>query len=117
MTTEAQKAAVAKYDKENTIRLSLKLNKTTDADILEKLEHVESKQGYIKELIRRDLNELILISERIPEDGTWNLFTDGKNWSVERYKCDAIDHFYPPGRWFNIEDIVAWMPLPDLSNL
>ena len=57
MTTEAQKAAVAKYDKENTIRLSLKLNKTTDADILKKLEQVESKQGYIKELIRNDIRQ------------------------------------------------------------
>ena len=49
------KAAIAKYDKENTIRLSLKLNKTTDADILKKLSQVESKQGYIKELIRKDM--------------------------------------------------------------
>lgn len=55
MATAAQKAATTKYDKENTIRLSLKLNKTTDADILEKLNQVESKQGYIKELIRQDL--------------------------------------------------------------
>lgn len=55
MTTAAQKAATAKYDKENTIRLNLKLNKTTDADILEKLSQVESKQGYIKELIRKDM--------------------------------------------------------------
>lgn len=55
-TTEAQRRAVAKYDKDNTVRLSLKLNKTTDADILEKLESVESKQGYVKELIRRDMS-------------------------------------------------------------
>lgn len=55
MTSYAQKAASAKYDKENTIRLSLKLNKTTDADILEKLNQVKSKQGYIKELIRKDM--------------------------------------------------------------
>ena len=33
----------------------MKLNKKTDADILEKLESVDSKQGYIKELIRADL--------------------------------------------------------------
>ncbi len=43
------------YDKENTVRLNLKLNKTTDADILEKLSQVESKQGYIKKLIRKDI--------------------------------------------------------------
>lgn len=54
----------------------------------------------------------IPVSERLPEDGTWNLFTDGKNISVERYKSDAIDHFYPNGRWFSLEEVIAWMPLP-----
>jgi hypothetical protein len=33
----------------------LKLNLKTDADILEKLESVGNRQGYIKELIRKDL--------------------------------------------------------------
>ena len=56
----------------------------------------------------------IPVSERLPEDGTWNLFTDGKSVSVERYKSDAIDHFYPDGRWFEFEDAVAWMPKPKL---
>ena len=54
----------------------------------------------------------IPVSERLPEDGTWNIFTDGKNVSVERYKSDAIDHFNPNGRWFSLEEAVAWMPLP-----
>ena len=55
----------------------------------------------------------ILLNERPPEDGTWNIFTDGKTISVERYKYDAIAHFYPNGRWFSLEEAVAWMPLPD----
>ena len=55
MVTEAQTRATAKYDKENTIRISLKLNLKTDSDILSKLESVESKQGYIKALIREDI--------------------------------------------------------------
>ena len=54
----------------------------------------------------------IPVSERMPSDGTWNIFTDGKNISVERYKADAIDHFFPNGRWFQLEDVIAWMPLP-----
>ena len=37
----------------------------------------------------------------------------GKNISVERYKADAIDHFFPNGRWFQLEDVIAWMPLPE----
>lgn len=49
--------AQAKYDAKNTKRFGLKLNLKTDADILEKLESVDSIQGYIKELIRKDLRE------------------------------------------------------------
>ena len=55
----------------------------------------------------------IPISDRLPRDGSWNIFTDGKNISVERYKADAIDHFFPNGRWFQLEDVIAWMPLPE----
>lgn len=54
-TTEAQRRAVRKYDDANTERVSLKLNKRTDADILERLGEVDSKQGYIKGLIRADM--------------------------------------------------------------
>lgn len=49
--------AQAKYDKENTVSVRLKLNKRTDADILEKLDGVSSKQGYIKTLIRKDMRK------------------------------------------------------------
>ena len=55
MQTEAQKRAKNKYNKANTKQVILRLNLKTDADVLEKLEEVESKQGYIKELIRKDL--------------------------------------------------------------
>lgn len=55
MRTEAQKRASAKYDKENTKSVLLKLNVKTDADILAHLETVGSKMGYIKELIRKDI--------------------------------------------------------------
>lgn len=54
--TEAQKRAKMKYDAKATKQLMLKLNLTTDADILAKLDAVGNKQGYIKELIRADLN-------------------------------------------------------------
>lgn len=55
MTTEAQKKATMRYEAKNTIQVHLKLNKNSDADIIKKLEEVESKQGYIKGLIRNDL--------------------------------------------------------------
>lgn len=57
MATQAQIRASEKYDRANTIRISLKLNKTTDAEILKKLDSVASKQGYIKELILADINK------------------------------------------------------------
>lgn len=44
-----------KYDKEHTRYYGLKLNLTTDADIIEKLTTVKSMQGYIKQLIRDDI--------------------------------------------------------------
>ena len=55
MQTEAQKRAKSKYNKANTKQVILRLNLKTDADVLERLEEVESKQGYIKKLIRNDI--------------------------------------------------------------
>ncbi len=44
-----------RYDKKATKKICMKLNLVYDADILEKLDSVPNKQGYIKELIRKDL--------------------------------------------------------------
>lgn len=55
MTTEAQRKAQVKYDKANTRQITFKFNLSTDADILKKLDEVENRQGYIKELIRKDI--------------------------------------------------------------
>ena len=57
MATEAQIKAQKKYDSENTRQVHLKLNRRTDKDVLEKLDTLSSKQGYIKELIRADLRK------------------------------------------------------------
>ena len=54
-STESQIRASAKYNKENTVQISLKLNRSTDADLIESLNRIANKQGYIKELIRRDI--------------------------------------------------------------
>ena len=56
-TTEALRKAVDKYDKANTVQIKMKLNQNTDADILAHLEGIENKQGYLKELIRKDMKE------------------------------------------------------------
>lgn len=52
MSTEAQKRASAKYDADNTVRITLKLNKKTDADIIQKLESETNKNAYIKAKLR-----------------------------------------------------------------
>lgn len=53
----AKGEAKARWDKENTVMVTLKLNKRTDAEIIEKLNSVEYKQRYIKELIKADIEK------------------------------------------------------------
>lgn len=47
--------AQKKYDQANTIGVYLKLNRATDADIIEFLNAVDNKQGVIKALIRKEI--------------------------------------------------------------
>lgn len=51
-TSKAQLRAQEKYDKDNTVQVKLKLNKKTDADIIDYLSRQENKQGFIKTIIR-----------------------------------------------------------------
>lgn len=46
---------IKEYDRQNCKQLCLKLNKRTDADILALIEQLDNKQGYIKALIRADI--------------------------------------------------------------
>ena len=55
MQSEAQKRAKKKYDDAKTVQIKMKLNKSTDGDILAKLDSVPNKQGYLKDLIRADI--------------------------------------------------------------
>ena len=55
MATKAQTAAQEKYDRIHTQAVMMKLNRTSDADILAYLETMENRQGYIKDLIRADI--------------------------------------------------------------
>ena len=53
-TSKTALESIAKYNKDNTTQVCLRLNKKTDADIIEILNSKASKSGYIKELIRLD---------------------------------------------------------------
>ena len=44
-----------RYNKSKTTTVLLRLNKSTDADIIERLDTTENKTGYIKTLIRADI--------------------------------------------------------------
>jgi len=57
MTTEAAKAAKARYDAKTARYISLKLNTNTDKDLIEHLAAQENVQGYLKRLIREDINK------------------------------------------------------------
>ena len=54
-STEAEKRAKAKYDKEYAKGLYIKLNIKTDKDIIRWLWDQRNNQGRIKELIREDI--------------------------------------------------------------
>lgn len=57
--TESQKKALKKYEASHTVQIHLKFNVNTDEDILVQLAKVATepggKQGYIKRLIRQDI--------------------------------------------------------------
>ena len=55
ISSESQIRAQAKYDRENTVRYSMKLNINTDKDIIRWLWGQKSKQGSIKRLIREEI--------------------------------------------------------------
>jgi hypothetical protein len=54
-SSPAQRSAVARYNATTTKQYPFRLNLHTDQDILAKLESVPSVAGYIKELIRADI--------------------------------------------------------------
>ena len=55
-TPASQRRAMAKYDASHAVMVSIKLLDHLDGDIIAQLAKQESKQGYIKALIRRDIS-------------------------------------------------------------
>ena len=55
MISDAKRKTNMDYDRKNTKLIGMKLNKNTDADILEYLSTQENIQGYLKRLIREDM--------------------------------------------------------------
>lgn len=57
MIIERKETPQERYDRTHRVSVMLKLNKGTDADILGKLASEPNKQGYIKDLIRADIQK------------------------------------------------------------
>ena len=97
---ESQKRASEKYQKQNIKRFTLKLNKRTDADMIRWLEGKDNIQGYIKHLIKLDMeiNEAYKIASNV-SDGI-QAFTDSVSEgitqsakAVEQLKDDIVEVF------------------------
>lgn len=58
-TSPAKRKANARFDKKNTKMIVVKLNKNTDKDILDLLESVDNTQGFIKQLLRKEISSQI----------------------------------------------------------
>ena len=55
MASEAQLKSHARWEADNCVRVTLKLNKRTDAEILELVSSADSMQGIIKQALREYL--------------------------------------------------------------
>lgn len=54
-TSEAKMRANSKYEKTHIRQILLKFHKTHEAEIIEKLDSVPSKNNYVRQLILQDL--------------------------------------------------------------
>lgn len=61
MRSEESRRQQAAYDRENTARVNMKLNRKTDADILDRLAEESNRQAYIKMLIRADIKRRLSV--------------------------------------------------------
>lgn len=55
MTSESTRRAIRRYAKK-TKQYIIRLRKDTDADVIAMLDSVENRTGYIRQLVRRDVN-------------------------------------------------------------
>lgn len=55
--TIKQKAYIMDYQKENVKQIKFTLSKIHDLDIIEYLDGIQNKNGYLKELIRQDMKK------------------------------------------------------------
>ena len=84
----AQTEYMANYEKENLRQIRLKINRKTEPDLLAWVEKQENVQGYIKELIRRDMPQKAELRNQ-----TW-FCTKCKN-PVEMFNAGEFNNYCP----------------------
>lgn len=89
---DSRTKASAKYIKNNVKRIVLNLNINTDHDMIEYMESIENKQGYLKSLIRKDMEEKRMKKFSIEDLQAWNEEQEREDtlFTVEH-------HFYSKG--------------------
>jgi hypothetical protein len=55
VSSPARIAASIKYNADHVVQVKFNFNKETDADIIAHLKSLKNKQGYVKSLIRKDM--------------------------------------------------------------
>lgn len=55
MSSEKKARPQDRYNKSHTVSIAIRLMKNTEQDIIQKLDSVPNKAGYIKQLIRADM--------------------------------------------------------------
>lgn len=110
MTTEAQKKATAKYDSTNTRQIKMKLNLKSDQDILTRLDEEPNLQGYVKELIRKDIKSRYQLYWTGGDKDGFLIKTFDSEWEAEQfgnaYYNEHEDEFDPVcgGLWILAPD-------------
>lgn len=81
----------AKYDAVNCIRVTVKLNRRTDASIIARLDTVPSMSGYIRSLILADIRQN---APAFLSVDAYDLDTGGKQ-SLKKTSPSYADFFHP----------------------
>ncbi len=57
VTSDALRKAITKYNKKSTVAFTFRLNKNTEADLIEYVESLDNKAGTIKRLLLDEMKK------------------------------------------------------------
>ncbi len=57
MSSDKKERPQDRYNRKSTVSVAIRLMKNTEQDIIQKLDSVPNKAGYIKQLIRQDITQ------------------------------------------------------------